>query len=278
MKYFIFLFSFVFCSLSAQLNFEKSLDEAFKKAKTQNKIVFIKYYAEGCSTCKKLTELFNSDKTLSDFYNENFINYAFDSENKEDEGHLLFNIANLTFEATPKLVFFSANRQYLHHSGTQTTAEVTKKMAEDALNPEARTSFLPTKYAQGNPTLRTIYQYAEYAKVKSDATLLRKLLDELYTGMVNNNQLSHDGCYHMLLYLSNETSDPFFQYWIKNIEDLRTYEKDMKYQAAQLKMQSMVMNELTKLDRKNLSLEVKNKYKDYIIKSGLNENPDVFFQ
>lgn len=272
---FFLLFSF---STFAQLKFEKSLDEAFKKAKIENKIVFVKYYAEGCSTCKKLSDLFDSNKELADFYNDNFINYAFNSEDKNDEGHLLFNIANLTFEATPKLVFFSANRQYLHHTGTQVNAEVTKKMAEDALNPEARTSYLPTKYAQGNMTLRTVYQYAEYAKVKSDAALLRKLLEELYTGMVNNNQLSHDGCYHMLLYLSNETSDPFFQYWIKNIEDLRTYEKDMTYKAAQLKMQSMVMNELTKMDRKNLPLEVKNKYKDYIIKSGLNDDADVYFQ
>jgi thiol-disulfide isomerase/thioredoxin len=278
MRFLIALFFISFLNVSAQLNFEKSLDDAFKKAKEQNKIVFVKYYAEGCSTCKKLTELFDSNKDLSDFYNENFINYAFNSENKDDEGHLLFNIANLTFEATPKLVFFSANRQYLHHSGTQVTAEVTKQMGAEALNPETRTSNLPKKYAEGNPNLRTIYQYAELAKVKSDATLLRQLLEELYQGMVNNNQLSPDGCYHMLLYLSNETSDPFFQFWIKNMDVLKEAEKDLKYKAVQLKMQSMIMNELTKMDRKNIPPDVKNKYMDYIKKTELNDNPEVFFQ
>jgi len=267
-----------FFNASAQLNFEKSLDDAFKKAKAENKMVFVKYYADGCSTCKKLTELFDSNKELANFYNENFVNYAFNSENKEDEGHLLFNIANLTFEATPKLVFFSANRQYLHHSGTQISAEVTKQIAVDALNPEMRTSNLPKKYAEGNPSLRLLYQYAEQAKVKSDATLLRQLLEELFQGMVNNNQLSPDGCYHMLLYLSNETSDPFFQYWINNIDILKEAEKDLPYKSAQLKMQSMIMNELTKLDRKNIALEVKNKYIDYIKKTELNDNPEVFFQ
>ena len=278
MRYFIFLFSFTFCSLSAQLNYEKSLDEAFKKAKAQNKMVFIKYYADGCSTCKKLSELFNSNKELADFYNENFVSYPFNSENKDDAGHLLFNIANLTFEATPKLVFFSANRQYLHHAGTQISAEVTKQMAVDALNADNRTSNLPKKYAEGNPSLQVLYKYAELAKVKSDATLLRKLINELFQGMVSNKQLSPDGCYHMILYLSNETSDPFFQYWIKNMDVLKAAEKDLQYKAAQLKMQSMVMNELTKLDRKNISADVKNKYIAYIKKTELNDNPEVYFQ
>jgi hypothetical protein len=82
----------------------------------------------------------------------------------------------------------------------------------------------------------------------------------------------------MILYLSNETSDPFFQYWIKNMDVLKTAEKDLQYKAAQLKMQSMVMNELTKLDRKNISADVKNKYIEYIKKTELNDNPEVYFQ
>ena len=78
--------------LNAQVVFESSLSEAFKKAKEQNKPVFIEYYNSDCSVCKRLGDLLQSDEEVSTFYNKRFINYAMNSnESLSEEDNITFN-------------------------------------------------------------------------------------------------------------------------------------------------------------------------------------------
>ena len=71
--------------LNAQVVFESSLSEAFKKAKEQNKPVFIEYYNSDCSVCKRLGDLLRSDQEVSTFYNKRFISYAMNSNESLSE-------------------------------------------------------------------------------------------------------------------------------------------------------------------------------------------------
>ena len=72
MKRFVLNVIFFFATLSifAQVKFESSLTEAFKLAKEQNKIVFVDYYNSECSVCKHLSELFDTDTIVANYYNK----------------------------------------------------------------------------------------------------------------------------------------------------------------------------------------------------------------
>lgn len=54
-----------------------------KKAKDENKIIFVDIYATWCGPCKLLKRTTFTDKEVGDFFNANFINAAFDGEKGE---------------------------------------------------------------------------------------------------------------------------------------------------------------------------------------------------
>lgn len=54
-----------------------------KKARDENKIIFVDIYATWCGPCKLLKRTTFTDKEIGDFFNANFINAAFDGEKGE---------------------------------------------------------------------------------------------------------------------------------------------------------------------------------------------------
>ena len=61
----------------------KTWDEVLQLAKKEEKYIFLDVYASWCGPCKMLKRTTFSDKVVGSFYNENFINVAFDAEKGE---------------------------------------------------------------------------------------------------------------------------------------------------------------------------------------------------
>jgi thioredoxin 1 len=55
--------------------FDGSFDQALAKAKEENKMVFVKAYANWCGTCRKLESKEMSKEVTGSYYNATFINY-----------------------------------------------------------------------------------------------------------------------------------------------------------------------------------------------------------
>lgn len=65
----------------AQINFFKgTYQEAFEKAKEENKPIFVDAYAVWCGPCKWMTANTFTDEAVAAFFNENFINLKLDAE------------------------------------------------------------------------------------------------------------------------------------------------------------------------------------------------------
>lgn len=59
---------------------EDDWSTALKKAKDQNKLVFLDIYATWCGPCKMLKEYTFTDTSVGSFFNTNFINVSVDGE------------------------------------------------------------------------------------------------------------------------------------------------------------------------------------------------------
>lgn len=66
---------------------ENAFSAALKKAKAENKYIFVDAYAIWCGPCKQLKQTTFKDSRAADFFNKNFINAAVDME--EGEGSKL---------------------------------------------------------------------------------------------------------------------------------------------------------------------------------------------
>ncbi|MGB4204989.1 MAG: thioredoxin family protein [Bacteroidales bacterium] len=81
--------------------FKGTWDEALKKAKKENKLIFLDVFAAWCGPCKRLDALTFSDQEVGKYYNKHFINFKANGE--KDEGLLLRQ--RYSVRAYPTLLF-----------------------------------------------------------------------------------------------------------------------------------------------------------------------------
>lgn len=75
--------------------------EALQKAKKEKKLVFVYLYANWCGVCKSLKRNTFRDKTVGEFYNEEFISLALNAE--KGEGAVI--AKNIGLRSYPTLLY-----------------------------------------------------------------------------------------------------------------------------------------------------------------------------
>lgn len=265
-------------TISAQVVFESSLKEAFKKAKEQNKIVFIEYYNSDCPVCKRLGDLLKNDSIVAAYYNKNFINYAMNTNGSlaADDDKFITD-ANLHFDSVPVLLYFDSNKEFLHHSGVTVEADHVINEGKKAKHPDFRTSSLQSKYDKGDRTVRTLYAYCDLLLLHKNETMLKKVSQELFDAF-KKEELPTKKSYIVLKQVVISTDNGFFQYWINNLDSLKDFETGYKAGTEKSYLEKIVLKELNDPNIKKWDTAKKDKYKDYILKLKITDNPNVYFE
>jgi thioredoxin 1 len=118
-------------SASSGIKFnETSWKEIVKKAKAENKLIFMDAYTTWCGPCKMLKSNVFPDKALGEFFNQNFINAAIDMES--DEGVRLSSIYEV--QGYPSLFFIDPNngkvvKMFLGYTEIEPLLSAGKKLA-----------------------------------------------------------------------------------------------------------------------------------------------------
>lgn len=261
----------------AQVVFETSLSEAFKKAKDQNKPVFIEYYNSDCSVCKRLGGLLREDATISAYYNAHFINYAmntYDVLPKEDDA--LLKNANLHFESVPVLLFFDKDKKFLHYSSGDINSQSVMNEAKKAVFPEYNSAGLKAKYQAGDRSVRTLYAYCNLLVITKDDEKLKKVAQDLFESF-DKSDLPTKKSYLILKRVVKTSDNGFFQYWINNLDKLKGFEPVANEGTEKSYLTKIVLTELSSPDVKKWDVAKKNRYKEYITKLQITDEPNEFF-
>ncbi len=88
-------------------------EEALEIAKKENKLIFLDIYATWCGPCKKLKRNTFSNSEVGTFYNQNFVNVAYNGE--QGDGAMLAQKYRLT--GYPSLLFIDGNGKVVRQTG-----------------------------------------------------------------------------------------------------------------------------------------------------------------
>lgn len=145
-------------SLAGGINFQDlSLEEGLKKAKKENKIVFIDVYATWCGPCKYLSKNVFVDDDLGEFMNENFVSLKLDGE--KGDGLRLMN--EFSLDSYPTMLFLNSDMDLLQKIVGAVSAEQIEAVGNEVIHPEETAIYqLEQQYKSGNRDRDVLAAYA----------------------------------------------------------------------------------------------------------------------
>uniref|UniRef100_UPI00321728BB thioredoxin family protein n=1 Tax=uncultured Draconibacterium sp. TaxID=1573823 RepID=UPI00321728BB len=166
----LILFAVSLSAAAQGINFEhSSLEEAIKKAKDENKILFIDGYAVWCGPCKKMASTVFKDEEVGKFFDENLIALKVDVE--RGEGPMIKRRYGIT--ALPGYVFIDGDGLVVYRFGAY--------MQKDAFMKEVK---LALEYANDSNSVGRLAE--RYVSEKNDEKFVRKYLDILARSQSTN--------------------------------------------------------------------------------------------
>ncbi|RYD82746.1 MAG: thioredoxin family protein [Sphingobacteriales bacterium] len=135
-KWFVFASFCLFVTMqSFVLKSDKSVrfrqaawNEIGKDAKAESKMIFVMVIADYCGVCKKMQNVL-ADESVGSFYNQNFINTAFDVENPMQQ----FRASNWGVTGVPAMVFLDQKKNVVYKIQGYKNPEAMLKAAKTAL-------------------------------------------------------------------------------------------------------------------------------------------------
>lgn len=159
------------------INFEKgNWSEIVKKAKEENKLIFVDFYTQWCGPCLNMAEEVFILPSVYDFYNTNFVNAKIDAENGEG-----IDLANkYSVRSYPTYLFIDpSSMKVVHKSGSRQDAQTFIFTGESALDPNKRSFYLESYYDSKKSDLEFLKNYIQYKTSVYDRDAIAMVLSHL---------------------------------------------------------------------------------------------------
>ncbi len=196
------------------INFEHtSLEAALKKAKAENKPLFIDVYATWCGPCKYLTNHVFVEEELGDYMNEHFINLKLDGE--EGDGDFL--MAEFGLDAYPTMLFLSPDKQELNRIVGAVSADEILEVSKGVIDPTTTLLYQQEqRYAKGDRDKEFMQEYiGELIDKEKD---FEPQVDE-YIKLYPDLDLESEGEFLIFCVGMNNLDAPLNQSFLKNISE-----------------------------------------------------------
>ncbi len=199
--------------LSAQgIAFEKedmAWADILKKAKKENKIVFVDAYTTWCGPCKVMSKTIFPQKEVGEAFNARFINAKIDME--KGEGPEI--ARKYGVRAYPTYIFVNGDGELVHKSLGSMPAEKFITVGEAAADPERQFYSLKKKYDGGERSADFLKNFAYASESAQETALIPKVADA-YLATQKDWMTKENMAF--ILKFGTSIESPLFAYMVKN--------------------------------------------------------------
>lgn len=215
------------------IKFEKGTwKEVLKKAKKQNKLVFLDCYTSWCGPCKKLAaEVFTND-AVADYYNVHFIPMQMDME--KGEGKELMEVFQI--QAFPTLLYVDWEGNIQHKVVGYCDPEELIKMGKKALDADHNYAALIKRYEIGDREISFVREYLEVLAEGYEKEKLWKATQEYLEGLDDSTFYSKE----TWKYIDNGLANPLSSAFQRLIDGKEKFYSLVGQKAVDKKLESVL--------------------------------------
>lgn len=197
--------------------YANNIEQAFAKAREENKPLFVEIYSESCHVCQTFIPIFK-EPAVSDFYNKNFLNYKIEVTSPEFQSFLL--AQKIFVPSLPLLLYFDQNRNLVHLGVIEAKGEKLLEQGTLALNPAQRSASMKQRFASGEKSNQFLIDYAMYSRVTMDTTTNRKVM-EVYAQQQPESSYTSETNYLAVQKLLMDVENPLGTYFVNHLPAYR---------------------------------------------------------
>ncbi|MDR6464358.1 thioredoxin fold domain-containing protein [Chryseobacterium sediminis] len=241
----------IFCAIaiSAQeaIQFQElPFKDIIAKAKKEKKLVFIDAYASWCGPCKMMEKNVFTQKSVSDYYNTNFINARFDME--KGEGRDI--ASKFGVRSYPTYLFLNGEGELVSRNTGYMEESMFVAMAQDINSPGNKKGSLKDRFASGEKDPEFLTNIMKL-NANSDYDFAKKASERYFQNKKKTEELTKDEI-GFLLYFVKSSEDTNYTTFASRKAEIIKFLPEETYNEfdAQLKLGKVVEQSIDDKNKK----------------------------
>ena len=241
----------IFCAIatSAQeaIQFQElPYKDIIAKAKKEKKLVFIDAYASWCGPCKMMEKNVFTQKSVSDYYNTNFINARFDME--KGEGRDI--ASKFGVRSYPTYLFLNGEGELVSRNTGYMEESLFVAMAQDINSPGNKKGSLKDRFAGGEKDPEFLINIMKL-NANSDYEFAKKASERYFQNKKKTEELTKDEI-GFILYFVKSSEDANYPVFSSRKAEIIKFLPEETYNEfdAQLKLGKIVEQSIDDKNKK----------------------------
>jgi thioredoxin-related protein len=271
-----------------------------KKAKAENKYIFVDCYATWCLPCKKMDREIYSNDSITRFLGSRFISLKIQMDTSKSDNEEIkkwYSDANYInkeyhIRSYPTFLFFSPDGELVHRDAGFKNVKELLDLASSAVSPEKQYYTLLNKYKNGAKNYSQMVYLANTTYFIGDKKMARVIaqdyIDNYLSGLKKNDLITKENIKFLISYTTT-SSDKSFWILFKNADKINRIMHDSGYVQAKLHyiismeeiqpaLDSASKSTNAKPDWSKLSQSLKKKYNNYYAERAITEAKIRWYQ
>ncbi|MGH1518316.1 thioredoxin family protein [Chryseobacterium sp. JK1] len=234
---------------------ELPFKDIIAKAKKEKKLVFIDAYAAWCGPCKMMEKNVFTQKSVSDFYNSNFVNARFDME--KGEGREI--ASKFGVRSYPTYLFLNGEGELVSRNTGYMEEGLFVAMAQDINSPGNKKGSLKDRFASGEKDPEFLMNIMKL-NANSDYEFAKKASERYLQNKKKTEELTKDEIGFLIYFIKSSEDSNYSIFTSRKAEIVKFLPEDTYNEFnAQLKLAKVIEQSM---DDKNKKIN-----EDYFLKT-----------